>query len=66
MNRVESITQQIANLSPTELAVFRSWYASFDTSTRDQQFESDVQASKLDVLADNALRSHHAGQSRKI
>jgi hypothetical protein len=66
MSKVELIEQQIENLSPEELAAFRSWYASFDAEAWDCQFESDVKAGKLDALADKALRAHTAGQSTKL
>jgi hypothetical protein len=57
MSKVEAIEQQIEKLSPAELAAFRSWYSAFD---------ADVQAGKLDTLADKALRGHTSGQSTKL
>jgi hypothetical protein len=66
MGKLESIEQQIEKLSPEELAVFRTWYAAFDAASWDRQFEVDVQAGKLDALAENALRAHRSGQSTKL
>lgn len=66
MSKVELIEQQIQNLSPEELAAFRTWYAAFDAGVWDRQFETDVKAGKLDRLADQALQSHAAGKSKKI
>lgn len=66
MSKVESIEQQIENLSPTELAAFRRWYAAFDAEAWDYQFEADVKAGKLDSLADKSLRAHTSGQSTKL
>ena len=66
MSKVEAIEQQIEKLTPDELVAFRSWYAAFDAEAWDRQFEADVKASKLDVLADKALRAHTAGQSKKL
>jgi hypothetical protein len=66
MSKVESIEQQIEKLSPQELAAFRRWYAAFDAEAWDRQFEADVKAGKLDVLADKALRAHTSGQSSKL
>jgi hypothetical protein len=66
MSKVEAIEQQIEKLSPTELAAFRSWYAAFDAEAWDRQFETDVTAGKLDVMADKALRAHTSGQSTKL
>ena len=66
MSKVELIEQQIEKLSPEELAAFRTWYAAFDAEAWDRQFEADVKASKLDALADKALRAHTSGQSTKL
>lgn len=66
MSKVESIEQQIENLSPTEHAAFRRWYAAFDAEAWDQRFEADVKAGKLDSLAEKALRAHTSGQSTKL
>jgi hypothetical protein len=66
MSKVEAIEQQIEKLSPAELTAFRSWYAAFDAGAWDRQFEADVQAGKLDALADKALHGHTSGQSTKL
>ena len=66
MSNVEAIEQQIEKLSPKELAAFRRWYAAFDAEAWDRQFEADVQAGKLDALADAALRAHISGQSKPL
>ena len=44
-------TIQIEKLSPEELAAFRIWYAAFDAEAWNRQFEADVKAGKLDLLA---------------
>ncbi|MEK7351661.1 MAG: hypothetical protein AAB286_03120 [Pseudomonadota bacterium] len=59
MSKVESIEQQIENLSPIELAAF-------DAEAWEHRFEADVTAGKLDSLADKALRAHTSGQSTKF
>ncbi len=66
MSNVEAIEQQIEQLSPAELAAFRSWYGAFDDAAWDRQFEADAQAGKLDALAEKALRAHTSGQSTKL
>ena len=66
MSKVESIEQQIETLSPEELAKFRAWYASFDAQAWDAQFTADVEAGKLDTIADDALHAHEAGQSTML
>ena len=66
MNKVENLEKQIQQLSPEELTEFRGWFAEFDAHLWDRQFEFDVEAGKLDALAENALRAHAAGQSSKL
>ena len=66
MSRVDSIESQIQKLSPEELTTFRSWFARYDAELWDRQLESDVQAGKLDALAERALQGHRAGQSTKL
>ena len=66
MGKLGSIETQIKKLSREELADFREWFAKFDAQVWDRQFEADVKAGKLDALAENALREHRSGQSRKL
>ncbi len=66
MRKVDLIERQIEELSSEELAMFRAWYASFDAQAWDEQFTADVEAGKLDDMADRALRAHEAGQSTKL
>ena len=66
MSPVETIERQIEQLSPEELARLREWFVNFDAAVWDRQFEADVQAGKLDSLAERALRAHAAGRSTKL
>ena len=66
MSSVESIENQIQELSPDELAKLRQWFAEYDAQIWDRQLESDIQAGKLDALADRALRDHRAGRSSQF
>jgi hypothetical protein len=66
MSRVDKIESQIRELSSTELAALREWFAGFDAREWDRQFESDVRAGKLDGLAERALKDHAAGRSREL
>ena len=66
MSQLEKIDSQLAELSSAELAAFRKCFAEFDAAAWDQQFEADVTAGRLDALADQALKDHAAGQSRKL
>ena len=66
MSKIKELEKQIEQLSPTELAEFRRWYAEFDAQVWDRQFEADVKAGKLDALAEKALRDHAAGKSTEL
>ena len=66
MNKLESIEKQIEKLSSENLANFRRWYAAYDAEVWDREFEADVNAGRLDALADKALRDHNSGQTTKF
>ena len=66
MADIKRIENDIANLTPRELADFRAWFSSFDDAAWDRQLESDVAAGALDALADEALAQHRAGHSRPL
>ena len=60
MSNVETIERQVETLSAAELAAFREWFREFDAAAWDRQIEEDVQAGKLDRLAEAALRAFKA------
>jgi hypothetical protein len=62
MSNVETIEQQVQALSAAELAAFRQWFHEFDAAVWDRQIEEDIQAGKLDRLADAALQAFKAGK----
>jgi hypothetical protein len=66
MSRVEKIVSQVGELSSAELAAFREWFAKFDASAWDRQFEADAKAGKFDRLAEQALDDHAAGRSGEL
>jgi hypothetical protein len=66
MGNVEKIEQDVQALSPEELAQFRAWFLEYDWAAWDRQLERDVQAGKLDQLADRALRDHTAGKTKPL
>lgn len=66
MTRVEQLEQQVLDLSETELAQFRRWFIEADALIWDRRFEADVQAGKLDALAEKALRAHHKGETTPL
>lgn len=66
MDKVERLEEQVQRLSADELAQFRAWFLEYDWAVWDKQVERDVQAGKLDGLADQALRDHAAGKTRPL
>ncbi len=66
MTKIEKLEHEVRALSPQELTKFREWFAAFDAAEWDRQFEADVNAGKLDAVADAALADHRAGRSKKL
>ncbi|MBI4521917.1 MAG: hypothetical protein HY701_13855 [Gemmatimonadetes bacterium] len=66
MTKIEKLEQEVAGLTPEELAAFREWFAEFDAAEWDRQFERDAASGALDELADAALSEHRAGRSRPL
>ncbi|HEY3118735.1 MAG TPA: hypothetical protein VGK54_18485 [Chloroflexota bacterium] len=58
---LSDLQEAVCELSPAELMEFREWFAEFDADLWDQQIEADINAGKLDQLAERALRAHAAG-----
>ena len=57
MDKIEKVGQEIREFSPTELAAFRKWFHDFDAEAWDRQLKEDIQAGKLDALAEAALNA---------
>jgi hypothetical protein len=66
MGKREDLERQIQDLSPEELAQFRAWFLEFDWAAWDRQLESDVQAGKLDRLAQQAVDGHSARKTTPL
>ena len=66
MSKVEKIEQEVQTLSPDELAQFRVWFLEYDWAAWDRQIERDVQAGRLDALAQKALRDHATGKTKPL
>lgn len=66
MGKVEKIEREVQALSAAELAEFRAWFLEYDWAAWDRQLEHDVQAGRLDDLAEKALRDHAAGKTTPL
>jgi hypothetical protein len=63
---LEELEKTVSALPPDQLARFRAWFLAFDAKCWDRQLESDVAAGRLDAIADEAIREHRSGGSRKL
>ena len=66
MTNIEKLEAEVRKLSARELATFRAWFAEFDAAEWDRAIERDVEAGRLDGLADTALADHAAGRTRRL
>jgi hypothetical protein len=66
MGKIGDIERQVRELSPEELAQFRAWFLEFDWRKWDEQLEGDIQAGRLDALAEKALRDHKSGKTTPL
>ena len=66
MTTIKEIESAVAHLPLQELARFRAWFDEFVAQAWDKQIEEDVQAGKLDELADQALKDHQAGRCTEL
>jgi hypothetical protein len=55
MSSVKDIEAAVSKLSREELSSFRTWFVDFDAEAWDGQFEQDVNAGRLEGLAEEAL-----------
>ncbi len=63
---VKDIQEAVTQLSADDLVSFRIWYEDFDAKIWDEQFEDDVNAGRLDALADRALADFRAGRYEEL
>ncbi len=66
MTKLEKIEQDIASLSPGEVAKLARWFAEFHADVWDKQIADDAEAGRLDRLADQALAAHKSGKTRPL
>ena len=66
MTKLEKIERSVAELSDAELKAFAEWFAELQWERWDRQLEEDVEAGKLDRLAEGALADFEAGRTRPL
>ncbi|MCV3738118.1 hypothetical protein OCK02_18085 [Rhizobium sp. TRM96647] len=67
MSKLQQIEASVAELDKDEFEAFSVWFEKLHAERWDQQFARDVlTGSKLDQLADDALRDHRAGRTSRL
>jgi hypothetical protein len=66
MQAVQEIRSAVEKLSFDELSKFRKWFNEFDAEIWDNRFEADVNAGKLDKLANQAIKAFNSGSYREV
>lgn len=66
MPKVEELEKEIKKLHPRELAILCEWFRKFDSDQWDRQIEKDIQAGKLDKLAEKSIVDHREGRSKEL
>ncbi len=65
MTAIQELETAVQQLSEDDFVAFRNWFVEYDAQLWDRQFEDDVQAGRLDWLADEAreaLREGHCSE----
>ncbi len=62
MTAIQELESAVQRLSEDEFVAFRAWFVEYDAQLWDRKFESDVQAGRLDWLADEARESLREGR----
>jgi len=66
MSELKRLEEQVAMLSPDDLARFRAWFAEFDAALWDAQIERDAKGGKLDGLVAEALEEYRTDKAREF
>jgi hypothetical protein len=62
MSTIEEIKSAIHHLSRKDLERFRAWFYEYEADAWDAELGEDVQAGKLDALAEQATRDFEEGR----
>jgi hypothetical protein len=60
MKTAEAIKRAVEQLSPQEMARFRTWYVAFEAGRFDEAIERDAHPGRLDAFAEEALAAYRA------
>ena len=66
MTSLQRLESQVAALPEQELRRFRSWFDEFDARRWDNALSADINNSKLDAFAEEALAQYGAGLCKPL
>lgn len=66
MTKVETLEREIKTLNHKELAILCEWFRRFDSVQWDRQIEKDIEAGKLDRIAEKSIVDHRNGRSKGL
>jgi hypothetical protein len=66
MTKLQKIEESVAALSDSELKQFAAWFAELQWERWDSRLEADIEAGRLDAMAEEALADLDAGRSRPL
>jgi hypothetical protein len=66
MSTLEQIEAAILTLPSNEFQQLKKWFADIDYQYWDEKLEKDIEAGKLDFLAEEAIAEFKAGHCREI
>jgi len=66
MSDIEQLERTVSNLSPEDLAQFRTWFLEFDARVWDEQIETDLKGGKLNALIAEARAEFEQGKARPL
>jgi hypothetical protein len=62
MSTIDEIKLAIHHLSRKDLELFRAWFYEYEANAWDTELAEDVQAGKLDPLAEQAIKDLEQGR----
>lgn len=66
MSKVDELERAVSELTRDEFRVFRKWLEEYEEAAWDREFEEDVQAGRLDFLAEEAIEDLRLGRTRPL
>lgn len=66
MTKLEQLEREVENLTPSELAAFRTWFLERDWQVWDREIENDVAEGRLDRFAAEALAELDRGETTEL